>query len=254
MIARLELRDVSLAFGGVKVSQNVSLSLEHGARTALIGPNGAGKTTLVNLISGRLSPSNGDILLDGTSMRPHNEMRRVHAGIVRTFQISRFFRPLSVEDNLRLAIIQREKLGEVFLRSICSFDDMDQEVEQLLATLNLSAHRKAISGSLAYGEQRLLEILLALAMRPRVLLLDEPAAGVPQAEVGLVLDTIAQLPSDLAILLIEHDMDVVFRFARHVVVLVDGKVFAEGAPSDIAASASVREVYFGRSHHGRNRH
>lgn len=253
MTARLELRDISLAFGGLKVSQNVSFSLQQGARTALIGPNGAGKTTLVNLISGRLSPSSGDILLDGASVLPDNEMRRVRGGIVRTFQINRFFRDLSVEDNLRLAITQREKRGEVFLRPICSFEDFDLEIEQLLATLNLSAHRRILSGSLAYGEQRLLEILLALAMRPRVLLLDEPAAGVPQAEVGLVLDTIAALPSDLAILLIEHDMDVVFRFSQHVVVLVGGKVFAEGAPSEIAANENVKEVYFGRRQHGRNR-
>lgn len=254
MTARLELSNVSLSFGGLRVSQNVSLVLEQGARTALIGPNGAGKTTLVNLISGRLTPSEGDILLDGVSVLSSGEMKRARAGIVRTFQINRFFRDLSVENNLRLAIIQRKRLGEVFFRPVRSVVEIDREVEELLLALNLTARRTTISGNLAYGEQRLLEILLALAMRPRVLLLDEPAAGVPQSEVGLVLDTVSRLPAELAILLIEHDMDVVFRFARHVVVLVAGKVFAQGDSSQIAASESVKEVYFGRRQHGRSRH
>jgi branched-chain amino acid transport system ATP-binding protein len=254
MTARLELSNVSLSFGGLRVSQNVSLVLEQGARTALIGPNGAGKTTLVNLISGRLTPSEGDILLDGVSVLSNGESKRARAGIVRTFQINRFFRDLSVEDNLRLAIIQRKRLGEVFYRPVRSVVEIDREVEDLLDALKLTARRTAISGTLAYGEQRLLEILLALAMRPRVLLLDEPAAGVPQSEVGLVLDTVSRLPAELAILLIEHDMDVVFRFARHVVVLVGGKVFAQGDSAQIAANEGVREVYFGRRQHGRSRH
>jgi branched-chain amino acid transport system ATP-binding protein len=254
MTARLELSNVSLSFGGLRVSQNVSLVLEQGARTALIGPNGAGKTTLVNLISGRLTPSEGDIRLDGVSVLSSGEMNRARAGIVRTFQINRFFRDLNVEDNLRLAIIQRKRLGETFFRPVRSVIEIDQEVDDLLDALNLTARRTAISGNLAYGEQRLLEILLALAMRPRVLLLDEPAAGVPQSEVGLVLDTVSRLPAELAILLIEHDMDVVFRFARHVVVLVGGKVFEQGDPAQIAASEGVKEVYFGRRQHGRNRH
>jgi branched-chain amino acid transport system ATP-binding protein len=253
MSARLEIDRVSMAFGGLVVAADVSLTLDVGARTALIGPNGAGKTTLVNLIAGKLMPSAGDIRLDGQSIVRSSESVRARSGIVRTFQINRFFADLTVADNVRMALIQRRRLNNVAFRKTARVPALDDEVESLLMMLSLQHRRDTIAQTLAYGEQRLLEIVLALAMRPRVLLLDEPAAGVPQSEVGMVLDVISHLPDDLSILLIEHDMDVVFQFARRIVVLVGGRVFADGTPEEVAGNDGVREIYFGRRAHGRDR-
>lgn len=246
---RLHATGLMKAFGGLKVTSAVSISLSAGARTALIGPNGAGKTTLVNLLSGALRPDTGKVSLDGVDVTSFDQASRVRAGLVRTFQISRLFRELTVEDNVREAVLQRRGLAmRVFLRQP-EADSVLQDAQLALQALGLSSMAGRIVGQLALGEQRLVEIAIALAMRPRVLLLDEPAAGVPQGESSRIFDAIAQLPADLAILLIEHDMDLVFRFASHILVLVNGALLVEGRPADIAANEQVKQIYFGRAPH-----
>ncbi len=251
---RLDLRGVSLAFGGLIVANAVSLSLEAGARTALIGPNGAGKTTLVNLISGMLKPSSGAILLDGRPVTGLSQFRRVRAGIARTFQVNRPFRDLTVGDNLRVALLQQRGEGMRLFANAASDAALERDQADILAALHLTPRRDRLVRELPYGEQRLLEIALALALKPRVLLLDEPAAGVPKGESGVIIDVIRALPEDLAVLLIEHDMDLVFRFARRIVVLASGAVVRVGTPDEIAGDEQVRALYFGRGHHGRAAH
>ncbi len=254
MTARLEVRGLTRTFGALVVADRIDLTLEAGARTALIGPNGAGKTTLVNLISGALRPSAGEIRLDGRPIARLGLAGRVHAGLARSFQVNRLFRDMTVADNLRLAILNRARAGFGLFRRVADRPGLEAEVAGLLTRLHLADRAGQVVRNLAYGEQRLVELALALALKPRVLLLDEPAAGVPQGEAQVILDAVAQLPADLAVLLIEHDMDLVFRFARRIVVLVGGAVLTEGTPAEIAADARVREIYFGRGGHGRGRH
>ena len=242
----LEIRDVSKSFGGLVVASNINLALELGARTALIGPNGAGKTTLVNLISGALKPSAGSILLDGRAVDGLSQARRVQAGIARTFQINRLFRDMTVGDNLRIALVQRNRMNLRMWRDRKAEDAMAAEAGDILASLGLQSRAGRLVRSLAYGEQRLLEIALALALKPRVLLLDEPAAGVPKSESGVIIEVIGRLPAELSVLLIEHDMDLVFRFARRIVVLASGAVVMSGTPQDVAADDRVRQLYLGR--------
>jgi branched-chain amino acid transport system ATP-binding protein len=246
---RLEARGLCKAFGGLQVTRDVSLNLASGARTALIGPNGAGKTTLVNLLSGVLPASAGAVQLDGTDVTGWNPAQRARAGIVRTFQVNRVFKELSVRENVQCAALHRHGLSRRVWLSRAQRERVDADVDEVLASLRIQGQADRVAGQMALGEQRLVEIALALAMKPRVLLLDEPAAGVPESESGRILEAVEQLPGDLAVLLIEHDMDLVFRFAREIVVLVQGAVFASGSPAEIAANEAVREIYFGRSGH-----
>jgi branched-chain amino acid transport system ATP-binding protein len=246
---RLQATGLCKAFGGLQVTCDVSLALPAGARTALIGPNGAGKTTLVNLLGGVLRPSAGTVRLDGEDMSGWNPAQRARSGIVRTFQINRVFKELSVRDNVRCAVLHRHGLARRVWLSRAQRAQVDAEVDEALGSLRIQGQARRITGQMALGEQRLVEIALALAMKPRVLLLDEPAAGVPESESGRILEAVERLPGDLAVLLIEHDMDLVFRFARDIVVLVQGAVFARGTPAEIAANEAVREIYFGRSGH-----
>jgi branched-chain amino acid transport system ATP-binding protein len=251
MANRLEVKDVSLAFGGLVVASQINLTLEEGARTALIGPNGAGKTTLVNLISGMLRPSSGNVVLDDRTITGMAQADRVRAGIARTFQINRLFKDMTVGDNLRIALLQQNRSHMRFWSSKALESLLERETDTILGMLGLIHHRTRLVSNLAYGEQRLLEIALALALKPRVLLLDEPAAGVPKGESGVIVDLIQKLPADLAVLLIEHDMDLVFRFARRIVVLASGAVVTTGTPAEVAADARVKQLYFGRNAHGR---
>ncbi len=244
MTDRLAIEKLSMSFGGLVVASDICLSLAPGARMALIGPNGAGKTTLVNMISGALKPSSGDIRLDGQSLTALREMARVRAGIVRTYQTSRLFKDLTVADNLRMAVLQRHRKQHA-LRWGRDGDAMEAEVDAQLSSLQIGHLAARPVTALSLGEQRLVEIGLALVLQPRVLLLDEPAAGVPQGESGVIFEAVDRLSSDLAILLIEHDMDIVFRFASRIAVLVSGKILAIGTPSEIAANARVKDVYFG---------
>jgi ABC-type branched-subunit amino acid transport system ATPase component len=245
----LEARGLVRRFGGLLATDNVSFSVEPGARQALIGPNGAGKTTLINLLTGVIKPTGGAVLLEGrdvTGLSPH---QRVRLGLARTFQINQLFPDLSPAESLGLAIAEREGRGSSFWRP-AGRPDIVAEIEDLLTRFGLREVYGQPTRSLAYGKQRLLEIALALACRPRVLLLDEPAAGVPEEERHDILAALAQLPADVAILLIEHDMDLVFSFATRISVLVAGRLLCEGTPAEIAADERVRAVYLGEDGHG----
>jgi branched-chain amino acid transport system ATP-binding protein len=247
MPVALETEHLERHFGGIAATSDVSLKIERGARHALIGPNGAGKTTLINLLTGVLRPSAGRILLDGrdiTALKPHD---RVRLGIARTFQINQLFADLTPLETLGLAISERLGTGRDWWRLAGSKKGVIEESIELIERFHLTdvlAERTAI---LPYGKQRLLEIALAFACRPSVLLLDEPAAGVPEAERHEILTTVAALPKDVTVLLIEHDMDLVFSFADRISVLVNGTLLTEGAPAAIARDPNVRAVYLGEA-------
>lgn len=251
----LRAERLNLAFGGLAVTRDVSLSLPPGSRTALIGPNGAGKTTLVNLLSGALQPASGEVVLGERSVTGLSQSERVRLGLARTFQISRLFKEMSVFDNVRVAVLHRRRRAMRWWQSKADEDRVRADVDEVLGQLGLRALAERQVGKLSLGEQRLVEIALALALKPRVLLLDEPAAGVPQGESGRIMGAIESLPTELAVLFIEHDMDLVFRFARHIVVLVAGAVLVEGLPRDVATNEQVKQIYFGRDHgHQHQRH
>ncbi len=245
----LEARGLSRRFGGLVATDNVSFSLQPGARQALIGPNGAGKTTLINLLTGVLKPTEGAVWLAGRDVTHVSASQRVRRGLARTFQINQLFPNLSPAESLGLAISEREGRGWDFWRP-AGKREIIAEIEDLLTRFNLSEVYDQPTRALPYGKQRLLEIALALACRPRALLLDEPAAGVPEEERHDILAALAQLPADVAILLIEHDMDLVFSFAARISVLVAGRLLCEGTPDEISADARVRAVYLGEDAHG----
>jgi branched-chain amino acid transport system ATP-binding protein len=245
MTEALRVENLDMRFGGLYVTRQVCLSLRPGDRLALIGPNGAGKTTLVNLISGVLAPSSGRVWLDGQDVTLHSQAERVRAGLARTFQITTLAQHLPVQRQVELALFEREGLTGRFFRSIDSYPVLAAEARALLAALGLGEHAGLATERLAYGQQRLVEIALALALRPRVLLLDEPMAGVPKGDGQRLLAALAALPSELAVLIIEHDMDLVFRLAGRIVVMTDGAVLADGTPDEIRADPKVRVAYLG---------
>ena len=247
MAAVLETRNLDKRFGGIVAANSITMTIEKGARHALIGPNGAGKTTLVNLLTGVLRPTGGDILLDGTSITTLEPHRRVRLGIARTFQINQLFANLTPVETLGLAISERHGAGRDWWRVVGSRGSITAELADLIECFKLADVMNERTGTLPYGKQRLLEIALALACRPRVLLLDEPAAGVPEAERHDILATIAALPADVTVLLIEHDMDIVFSFADRVSVLVNGQLFVEGSPEEVARDERVKKVYLGEA-------
>ncbi len=246
----LETRELYKAFGALVVARDIEFTLEAGARHAIIGPNGAGKTTLLNLIAGAISPTRGQVILSGEDISGLSESQRVKRGIARTFQINTLFLGLTVLENLYLAVSERMGVAATTLRPAGSNPEVIDEAARLLGMLALEDDALTQVHALPYGRQRLVEIAIALALDPKVLLLDEPAAGVPSAESHIILDMIESLPADIAVLIIEHDMDVVFRFARRITVLVNGGVLVEGAPDEIAANAEVRAVYLGEADHG----
>ncbi|HJS77628.1 MAG TPA: ABC transporter ATP-binding protein [Burkholderiales bacterium] len=244
----LSTRNLNKSFGSLVVAQDIALALPQGVRYALIGPNGAGKTTLMNLLTGMLRPDSGQVFLGGaeiTSLRPD---ARVKKGLARTFQINTLFPQLSAIESVALAVLEREGAAHNWWRGLPRFRDVIDEAHAILSSLGLANASFRITKELPYGQQRLLEIALALATRPRVLLLDEPAAGVPKDESAALFDAIANLSRELTILFIEHDMDVVFRFASNIIVMVGGRILVEGPPQDIARDERVREVYLGRAH------
>ena len=245
----LEARGLIRRFGGLLATDNVSFALAPGARQALIGPNGAGKTTLINLLTGVLKPTEGAVLLEGRDVTALSSNKRVRLGLARTFQINQLFPDLSPVESLGLAISEREGRGWDFWRP-AGKREIVAEIEELLGRFGLASVYDQPTRALPYGKQRLLEIALALACRPRVLLLDEPAAGVPEEERHDILAALAALPADVAILLIEHDMDLVFTFATRISVLVSGRLLCEGTPEEIAGDERVRAVYLGEDAHG----
>jgi ABC-type branched-subunit amino acid transport system ATPase component len=250
MSAVLETRQLCKRFGALTVAENIDFRLEAGARHALIGPNGAGKTTFVNMLTGRLAPSSGQILLGGDDITGSRQAARVKRGLGRTFQINTLFRSLPVLDNVALGIAERCGIAARLWRPASAFREVREEAMELLGTLGLAEDAASRVLDLPYGKQRLVEIAIALGLKPRVLLLDEPAAGVPSVESERILQVLDALPADIAILIIEHDMDLVFRLARRITVMVAGRILVEGPPEQIAADKQVRQVYLGERARG----
>jgi len=241
----LETINLAKRFTGIIAANDVSLRIEKGARHALIGPNGAGKTTLINLLTGVLRPTGGRILLDGEDISNLSTHERVRLGIVRTFQINQLFNDLTPLETIGLAVSERRGQGLDWWRIVGSRPDLVTEVVEILERFHLNDVIDKRTAVLPYGKQRLLEIAVAIACRPRVLLLDEPAAGVPEDERHEILAAVAALPDDVTVLLIEHDMDIVFSFADRISVLVNGALFVEGSPEDVAGDPRVKAVYLG---------
>ena len=248
MAAVLETQKLCKSFGALTVAQNIDFRLHAGDRHALIGPNGAGKTTFVNLLMGALAPSSGSIHLGGEDVTRVRQAQRVKRGLGRTFQINALFTQLPVLDNVALGIAERRNIAHRMWRAAAAHKDIIEESEALLASLGLAEDALVPVKDLPYGKQRLVEIAIALGLKPKVLLLDEPAAGVPSMESERILQVLDRMPADSAILIIEHDMDLVFRFAKRITVLVQGEVLVEGSPEEVRRDRRVHEVYLGESH------
>ncbi|CAD7023945.1 ABC transporter ATP-binding protein [Pseudorhizobium halotolerans] len=247
MTIALETRGLKCRFGAFVVTNDVNLQVEQGARHALIGPNGAGKTTLINLLTGVLKPTGGQVLLGGEDITDLPAHQRVKKGLTRTFQINQLFVDYTPLETVALAISERDGVGGNLFRGIASYRPAVDEAAELLGRFGLDAVMGSRTATLPYGKQRLLEIALAFASKPKVLLLDEPAAGVPEDERHEVLRIVSDLPGDVTVLLIEHDMDLVFSFASRITVLVAGAVFAEGSVADISSDTRVKAVYLGEN-------
>ncbi len=245
----LEISGLYKKFGALQVTQNIDLTLQQGARHALIGPNGAGKTTLVNQITGVLKPDAGTIRLFGTDITHATPERRVALGVVRTFQIISLFLRLTVAENIGLAVAASRSLDAKPWGSLRDDDRVVEGVRELLERLNLMSVAQRKVSELGYGQRRLVEIALALALKPKVLLLDEPAAGVSSRDLGMLLEILTRLPTEIAVLVIEHDMSLVFRFAQRITVLVGGTLLVEGSVDEVRANQQVRDVYLGRGAH-----
>lgn len=249
MTVLLETKALCKNFGALAVTDNVDFKLEQGARHALIGPNGAGKTTFINLLTGNLDPTSGTISLVGASANSLRTDQRIKRGLVRTFQINQLLVGLTVLENVQLAILERDGHGGRFAFARSRQRAAAEEAYALLASLDLADAALARISDLAYGRQRLVEVVIALALKPKVLLLDEPAAGVPPRDSHRMLDLIAALPAEIAVLIIEHDMELVFRFAKKITVLAQGAVLCEGTPREIVEDPQVQAVYLGARKH-----
>jgi branched-chain amino acid transport system ATP-binding protein len=246
----LETKNLNRRFGAVEVASNINFRLEQGARHALIGPNGAGKTTFVNLLTGHVKPSDGSIHLDGRDVTTLATDRRVRLGLARTFQINTLLKGLTVLENVQLAVLERRGQGKIVFFGRAKQVAAAEAAYDLLERLHLADVALRQVAELPYGRQRLVEVAIGLALEPSVLLLDEPAAGVTPADSGRMFDLIAALPDRIAVLIIEHDMKLVFRFAKRITVLVQGKVLVEGTPDEIVNDQRVRDVYLGSRSHG----
>lgn len=248
--AVIETRGLCRQYGAFVATDHVDFAMKAGDRRALIGPNGAGKTTFLNLLTGQVMPTSGTVWLNGEDVSQVPMHRRVKRGIARTFQLNTLLRESTVLENVQLAVLEHRGQGGKLFGGARAQRDAAESAMEILGRLAMTEHAGRRVSELAYGRQRLVEIAIALALQPKVLLLDEPAAGVPPADSHLVLDVIAALPDTIAILIIEHDMKLVFRFAERINVLVQGRMLMEGTPADISSDPRVREVYLGKSHHG----
>jgi branched-chain amino acid transport system ATP-binding protein len=240
---------LSKTWGAFKANSDISIAFSPGARHALIGPNGAGKTTFINLLTGGLKPTSGRVFFGDEDITALPQHARVKRGMTRTFQINTLFNGLTVLESVVLAIFEREGRHLTWYKSVAQHIGAVNEAMVLLASLKLDRDADTVVRNLPYGKQRLVEIALALSTKPKVLLLDEPAAGIPSAESAELFEVIAQLPRDVTILFIEHDMGLVFRFAERITVLVGGKVLTEGTPAEISADPRIKEVYLGEAEH-----
>jgi branched-chain amino acid transport system ATP-binding protein len=241
----LEVRALSKRFGGVTAADEISLEVRAGEVHALIGPNGAGKTTLIGLISGSLAADSGEVLFFQKSLTHAPPYARVRAGLARSFQATRIFPRFTVLENLALAVQARTGSSFSFWRPVREETALFEEAAALAERIGLSERRDRFAAALAHGEQRALEIGLALATRPRLLLLDEPTAGMGAEESRRMIALIEGVRAGIAVLLVEHDMDAVFRLADRVSVLVTGRVIATGTPAEIRANPEVRVAYLG---------
>lgn len=244
-VPALSLRNVAKSFGGLRVLEDITLVAGPGERRAVIGPNGAGKTTLFHILSGVLQPDAGSIELYGRDITGYPIHRRVGLGMARTFQITNLFPNLTVEQNLFLALQALKPTRYAMLRAIDHDRDLIDRAGALLERWQLSERRRARINELSYGEQRSLEILLAVSQQPKVLLLDEPTAGLSPGETSIAIAIIEALPRELTMILIEHDMDVAFRVCDTVTVLHAGNVLADGTVSEVRSNVAVQSIYLG---------
>lgn len=249
MNTTLRTEGLSKHWGGFVANSDITLSFAPGARHALIGPNGAGKTTFINLLTGAFAATEGRVFFGDEDITALPQHERVKRGMTRTFQINTLFAGLTVLESVVLAVCERMGLHKVWYKTVAQQRPAIDEAMALLTSLNIDRDADTITRNLPYGKQRLIEIALALATQPNVLLLDEPAAGIPSAESAELFEVISKLPRDVTVLFIEHDMGLVFRFAERITVMVGGKVLTEGTPAEIAADPRVKEVYLGEAEH-----
>jgi branched-chain amino acid transport system ATP-binding protein len=247
-VPALLTRGLSRTFNGMAAVSEVDFEMEVGARQALIGPNGAGKTTFINLLTGNLSPSKGKVWINGRDVTSLPVHRRIKSGLARTFQINSLFRELSVIEHVQLAVAERTGVGSTMFGGRQSQRETAEEAYDILESLKLEGAAMLPVAQLSYGRQRLVEIAIALALEPSVLLLDEPAAGVPPSDSHAVFELIERLPAKVSVLFIEHDMKLVARFAQRISVLVAGRIVVEGTPAEIASNTLVRDIYLGHRH------
>ncbi len=239
--------NLTIRFGGLTAVDGVNLRIPAGSRRAIIGPNGAGKTTLFNLIAGQLRPTEGRVHVSGTDVTNLPVHSRTRQGLARTFQLSNLFGELSVTDNVRLAVAGTDRrVARTFWRSLSGFPDIERRVAELLERWDLADVADEHPSVLSYGQQRVLELVLATAGEPKVLLLDEPTAGVSRSEATRLAETISALPRDLTLILVEHDMDIAFDLGDEITVMVDGKELVTAAPDAIAGDERVIDAYLGR--------
>jgi branched-chain amino acid transport system ATP-binding protein len=240
----IEVRDLRRAFGGVVAIDGVSLTIAEGERRAVIGPNGAGKTTLVNVLAGETDPTDGTIRFGGRDITRLRPWQRARLGLAHVYQRTELFAPLSARDNVGLAVAAHRGPYRVF-RSAPRAENV--ESDELLERVGLGGRERVAARALSHGERRQLELAVALAQRPRVLLLDEPTAGMSPLETARITDLIASLDRSLTLLIVEHDMDVVFRLADRVTVLHEGRVIADGTAADVRGDVRVHDVYLGKA-------
>jgi ABC-type branched-subunit amino acid transport system ATPase component len=244
-MAILETANLQKHFGGLLATQDVSIQVEEGSITSIIGPNGAGKTTLFNLLTGFYKPDAGRIIIDGTDVTGWPIHRIVALGVARSFQILNIFNEISPFENVRLAVQSRQGIGLRFLRSTRNFPEVNKETEAVLDFIGLAKVQHIPTKNLSYGDKRILEIGIALASKPRLILMDEPSSGLPSSETERVKEFITKISKNLTIVVIEHDMEIVLSLSDKIIVLHQGHVIAQGSPQEIQANQDVQEAYLG---------